>query len=499
MCYNCYQQLISHRSDNMIRKITCPLEVGHNSNFTGELNEKYSYVREAEYLKPLLVMKFPLLTSTIESELDQCLIINLFLQQKFTGYVNYINVNDNKRNEDSDIKTIEGACLALKQYLEYCIKSDLDIMDGLLNTFSIEQTQWLPPFRYKSHLISRLKDNDLTLRTANQYLAYVRQFYEWAHKTGRIDRIIFKYENKRIKTGGDDDKYDELDLLFSSKAVQSLSKKKSLNVQTSNLTIPAKFRNAAERRKEVEPWSQHDIDSFFATDYMQSKTRRLWANLGFQVGLRAEEIVDLREDVIVDPEISTKTFFQVTVLGKGDKTRKVIIPTKLMKALFEHKNSAQRMSSIKKYKDSIIGMPKHSVEFSVERLKGIPLFVNKQGKRLSRKSITNITSDARKELKGKGITVNDSRTQFHGSRATFLTRIAAAMMEMGFSIGFIRYKLMQLSGHVSFTTTLKHYINLAEGTNFGDAMSGWVNDIYDEQKSMLSTELKVLKEKVEIE
>lgn len=54
-------------------------------------------------------------------------------------------------------------------------------------------------YRYRKHLIEQVIAKDIDRDTANLYINHVRQFYEWARKQDRIDKVPFKYKTKAIK------------------------------------------------------------------------------------------------------------------------------------------------------------------------------------------------------------------------------------------------------------------------------------------------------------
>ncbi|HHE3740521.1 TPA: tyrosine-type recombinase/integrase [Escherichia coli] len=470
----------------MIIKRAINLEVGALGSFNGETEElNGEQLRVIKYQAPEVVLKFPVLHST--SLMSECLDANLFLQQKYTGRINYKNMEDKGRVKDGEavkVVTLDKIATSLKAYLIFCEEQCLDIYDGLLNTFSAEQKIWLPPYRFKSHVIDRVKSREIEFSTGNLLLLHVKQFYEWMYKTGRIDKIPFDYKYVSVTRSKDKDD-DELDFLFAPDAVIS-AYKKPLKVQTTDLIVPKKYKSEKVKR-DNQPWSLAEMTAFFGTRHMQIETRRLWADLGFQVGLRAKEITRLPDEQIIDPELSDNSVFDVEIIGKNDKRRTVLVPKKLMSRLFAHKNSANRLKHMAKYKAYLDNLPKHSDALAYEKKHGKPLFINQHGIRISERSVINIVSKSRPELRNKGNSILDE-PHFHGSRATYATRLVKAMFAMGMPLGFIKWKVMELLGHNSWDTTLQHYVNVARGVTYDEKLDLWVSEIYKDVEERLTRE-----------
>ncbi len=478
----------------MIIKKPIQLEVGALSSFNGELNElNNAHLRVIKYQVPEIVLKFPILYSN--SMMSECLDVNLFLQQKYTGRFNYKNIqpeNTNDRGEVVKVVTLDKMANSLKDYLTFCEKMSIDIYDGVLNTFSADQKLWLPPFRYRSHIIDRVKYKEIEYSTGRLLLLHVKQFYEWIYKTGRIEKIPFDYRYVSIpinKDKGD----NELDLLFAPDDVIS-SYQNTLKVQTSDLTIPNKYKSD-KCKKENEPWSMAEMAAFFNTQYMQFETRRLWADLGFQSGFRSVEVTRIPDDQVIDPDLYNGSVFEVIIIGKNDKQRVTLIPKKLMSRLFAHKNSAMRLKHIAKYELHLDKLLKHSDKLAYEKIHGKPLFVNQCGKRISERSVINIVSKSRPELRSKGNSILDD-PHYHGSRATYATRIIKAMYNMNMPLGFIKWKIMELLGHNSWDTTLQHYVNVARDITYGEQMDQWVSEIYKDVEERLIKENIFIKDEV---
>lgn len=479
---------------HMIIKKSVKLEVGALSSFNGEVKQFNNIrLRVIKYQVPEVVLKFPVLHSI--SMMSECLDVNLFLQQRYTGRVNYKNILHKNRDncfEEVKLVTLDKIANSLKAYLTFCEKNNLCIYDGVLNTFSAEQKEWLPPFKFRSSVIDRIKSKEIEYSTGNLLLLHVKQFYEWVYKTGRIEKLPFDYKYVSVSKYNKED--SDLDFLFAPEDVIS-TYRNTLQVQTSDLKVPKKYKSDKVQRMN-EPWSLAEMTAFFGTQYMQFEVRRLWADLGFQSGLRAIEVTRISDDQVVDPELSDKSVFDVEIIGKNDKKRTVLIPNKLMLRLFSYKNSAKRLAQITKYKSYLEALQKHSDVLAYEKKHGRPLFINKKGTRISKNSVVNIISKSRAELRQKGNLILEE-PHFHGSRATYATRIIKAMLAMEMPLGFIKWKVMGLLGHNSWDTTLQYYVNMARSVTYGEKLDLWISEIYKDVEERLINEKKELKEGIE--
>ena len=105
-----------------------------------------------------------------------------------------------------------------------------------------------------------------------------------------------------------------------------------------------------------------------------------------------------------------------------------------------------------------------------------PLFLNRSGSFMSPKSVGNVISKVRKELKLVGKVL---KRDFHDLRSTFATNLAGFLIHKNLPIGFVQFKLMQLMGHADFSTTQK-YINFSRSLTFDKQMASWVDKLFGE-------------------
>jgi integrase len=437
-----------------------------DGNESVEFNGQAASVRRVAYHLNGFVDDFPLLFCP--ARLIDGLEMNLFLEHRYRGLFLPPKRGGNKNLLGGvTVKTINSIANSLRGYLAWLASTDTDWREAYAVADGEKAKTWLPPYRYRSHVITRIVAGEISRDTGNLYVGHVRQFYEWALQTQRIDRIPFKYKRIAIKKQRKD---GDFDLLFS--ATQD---EKALMIQTSDLVIPKKYKSKQEALGDtLMPFSAEEIRVFFDCKYMKSDGRRLWAELALASGFRAHEIGLLQDSAVENPEMSTKAAFQVTIVGKFNKERKVLIPKFLMTSLWSYKNSPERMRRAGKW-DLLNGS-------DINR----PLFLNRSGDAINSASITNVTSIVAKELAVSGI---EFARSFHDLRATFATSLAKFMLEKHLPLGFIQYKLMSLLGHANFSTTLK-YINFARTITFEGQMLDWVDRIFTGLGPSLETDTR---------
>lgn len=449
--------------------IQTKLNLGAMSSFDGELIEVAGkcQIRAIDYQRPHIVDKFPLLFS--DTRFKDCLEVNLFLEYRYKGkFLRPKKGGQKNLLGGVTVKTIKSIANSLKIFLKWLEQEGIEWKDLYATSASEKAKEWLPPYRYRAHLIGRVKRNDLSLNTANLYISHVRQLYEWAWQTKRIEKLPFKYTDKVIKKKRSN---AEFDLIFT-----SFSNNRGMLVQTNDLTIPKKIQQKQIGLNDgLSPFSQKELQQLYSTSYMQAESRRLWADLSLLCGLRAFEVTLLNESEIVDTSLDETKVYSVDILGKFNKHRQILVPRSLMARLWTYKNSTERL--------------KRSVRWDSKRnLIDKPLFINRSGNRLNEGSITNITSIAATELSGSKVKFERS---FHDLRSTFATSLARFLLENNLPLGFIRYKLMSLLGHSNFSTTEK-YIDLARTITYDKRMKSWVDDVFGGLDQELSAEVTML-------
>ena len=455
----------------MISIVKADINMGSLPSFDGELINisKNQQIRSIKYQREHISEKFSLLTRG--TRLRECLELNLFLEYRYKGkFLRPKKGGQKNLLGGVTVKTIKSIANSLKIFLNWLENKGIEWKDLYAVSESEKAKEWLPPYQFRAHLIDRVKRSELSLNTANLYISHVRQFYEWAWQTKRIKKLPFTYSDKVIKKKHPN---SEFDLIFT-----SFNNNRGIVVQTNDLTIPKKHQQKKMMLNDgLSPFSQKELWSFYSSNYMQSKSRKLWADLALLCGLRAFEITLLKESEVVDTNLDETKVYAVDIIGKFNKHRQILVPRSLMARLWAYKNSGERLNRSAKW---------DSHNSSIDK----SLFINRSGKRLNEGSITNITSIAAKELSSSKAGFTHS---FHDLRATFATSLARFLLENDLPLGFIQYKLMSLLGHSSFSTTQK-YIDLARTVTYDKHMKSWVLDVFGDLEQALSieaTELEV--------
>ncbi|MDR5736035.1 site-specific integrase [Caballeronia sp. LZ025] len=421
-------------------------------------------VRQVRFHGDHVVEGFPLLYCA--SRLPDALEMNLFMEHRYRGKFLRPKASRNRNPKGGvSLKTLKSIANSLRGFLAWLDRTDTDWREVYAAADGDRAKAWLPPYRYRVHLIGEIEAGKVSRDTASLYVNHVRQFYEWAHKMRRIDRIPFAYKRIAVRKPRKD---GDFDLLFS--AVQD---EKALMVQTADLAIPKRYKSKmAELNEGLTPYTVEELKMLFDSDHMRLDSRKLWAELALACGLRAAEVAALSESAVVNPSLSSTTAFPVRVTGKFNKERMVLLPHFLMLGLWEYRNSAERMRRAAKW-DLV-----HGADV------GRPLFLNRSGKPINSASLTNVTSCVARKYAEGGIRFGRS---FHDLRATFATSLARFMLEKHLPLGFIQYKLMSLMGHANFSTTQK-YLNFARSITFESQMQDWVSQIFADLRPGLESE-----------
>ena len=427
-------------------------------------------LRQICFHRDHLVQCFPLLVC--ERRILDALEMNLFMEHRYRGrFLPPKNGGTRNLYGGVTVRTLRSMANSLRRFLAWLAENDVDWRDVYALADGEKAKAWLPPYRYRAHLISQVVAGILSRDSANLYINHVRQFYEWALSTGRVDQIPFRYSRVPVRKRRRD---GDIDLLF-----HRMYGEKALTIQTSDLIIPKKYRaKRAPASEGLAPFSSEEIRWFFDSYYMRLEMRRLWAMLALACGLRADEVASLPETVVKDPDIACRDMFPITVVGKFSKMRKVLVPKFLMRLLWEYRNSPVRLRRAGKW-DLANGV-------AGDR----PLFLNRSGAGVNTGSISNLTVCVAKELAERGV---DFKRSFHDLRSTFATNLARFMLDRNLPSGFIQYWLMALLGHSQFSTTLK-YLNFARSVTFELQMQEWTEEVFADLVPSLRLEAGVVLE-----
>ncbi len=392
------------------------------------------------------------------TRVQDALEINLFLEHRYKGLF-MPPKRGGKKNPLGGVSviTIDSLANSMSLFLQWIEAKDVDWHEVYAVSDSDKAKYWLPVYRYRKHLIDQVIARKIDRDTANLYIKHVRQFYEWARKQRRIDKLPFKYKTKIIKKKRKD---GGLDLLFTDYG----SEERGFTITTTDLLIPKKYKQKKSGDSSLSPYSQEELKLLYASKELAKQGAKLRVDLAVQCGLRAEEVATFEASHIVDPSLDNKVIYYITFVGKFDKERTIMMSNGLMKSLWEYRNDKEHQDRLAKW------------QLLHGNCDDAPLFLNRSGSFMSRKSIGNVISIVRKELKLVG---KELKRDFHDLRSTFATNLAGFLIYKNLPIGFVQFKLMQLLGHDDFSTTLK-YINFARSLTFDKQMASWVEKLFGE-------------------
>ena len=382
------------------------------------------------------VDKFPRLRSL--TRIEDVLEMNLFLEHRFAGKFMPPKRGGNTNTLGGvSLLTINALAYSLIIYLNWLETHNVAWQEVMAVAGSEKAKYWLPVYRFRKNLIERVENKAIDRDTANLYMNHIRQFYEWAFKQRRIEKIPFEYKTKIIKKKRKDDDFDFLFAMTS-------PEERGIAVTTTDLLIPKKYKQKKFNDGELAPYNREELTLLYSSNELKKPAPRLWVELAHLCGLRAGEVAKLPATSVLDPSFSNQGLFYVEIVGKFDKRRKVMVSRQLMASLWQFTNNTERQRRLAKW------------QMEHGDTDNAPLFLNRSGKPILAKSVSNV--------------------------------IAKFMLKKNLPIGFIQYKLMQLLGHSNFSTTQK-YINFAQSETFDRQMSSWVDKLFGEHLPSLHEDL----------
>ena len=447
----------------MVTVVKCGVNMGALPYFNGE---KTNRLRMVAFHQDRVTEKFPRLHSL--TRIEDVLEMNLFLEHRYKGmfmppkrggHVNSLG--------GVSLLTLNSIAYSLSIFLDWLEQHNVAWQEVMAVAATDKAKYWLPVYRFRKHLIERVENKLIDRDTANVYMNHIRQFYEWAMKQRRIEKIPFDYKTKIIRKKRKD---GDIDFLFTSLYEQE----RGIPVTTTDLLIPKKYKQKKFNDGDLAPYSKEELELLYSSQELTKPSTRLWVELAHLCGLRADEVAGFPSAAVVDPSLTSQTLFYVEIIGKFNKRRNIMVSRLLMSSMWAYLNSAERLHRLSKW------------QLENGEISDAPLFLNRSGKPILAKSVSNIIAKIRAEL---GETRFDR--DFHDLRSTFATSLASFMLNKNLPIGFIQYKLMRLLGHSNFSTTQK-YINFARSEPFDKQMASWVDKLFGEHLSSLHDELVVL-------
>jgi len=429
------------------------INLGELPYFDGENDQEERVIK---FHEDHWIEKFPRVVSL--TRINDALEINLFMEHRFTGkFMPPKYGGQTNPMGGITLSTLNSMSNSMCLFLKWIEENNIDWQDVNAVNDTDKAKYWLPVYRYRKHLIDKTIAGLVNRDTANLYMTHVRQLYEWIFKQRRIDKLPFQYYSKVIKKTRNDSNFD---LLFTNYAF----KEKGVVVTTTDLNIPKKHTQKKINNSELSPYSEIQLQHLYATSVLIKDGAKLKVDLALYSGLRQMEVASFSESYVEDPGLSDKKVFFIEITGKYGKRRTIMVAPHLMQSLWRYSNSTEHQNHLSKW------------QMKYGNCANAPLFLNSSGEGIQAKSVGNLVSKARKELKLQGI---DLKNNFHDLRSTFATNLAGFMLKNNLPIGFIQFKLMDLMGHNNFSTTQK-YINFAHCMTFDQKMASWVDKLFDE-------------------
>lgn len=420
-------------------------------------------MRKVAYHRDRAVEKFPRLHSL--TRVEDVLEMNLFLEHRFRGLFMPPKRGGQANNLGGvSLLTLNSIAYSLSLFLGWLEQHHVAWQEVMAVAATDKAKYWLPVYRFRKHLIDRVESKEIDRDTANLYMNHIRQFYEWALKQRRIEKIPFEYKTKIIKKKRKD---GDLDFLFMAQYQQE----RGIPVTTTDLLIPKKYKQKKFNDDELAPYSREELELLYGSQALTQPSARLWVELAHLCGLRADEVANFPADVVVDPSLTSQSLFYVEICGKFSKRRRIMVSRMLMGSLWTYLNSPERLHRLSKW------------QLQQGDVANAPLFLNRSGNPILAKSVGNIIAKVRAELGDKRL-----ERDFHDLRSTFATNLASFMLKKNLPMGFIQYKLMHLLGHANFSTTQK-YINFARSETFDKQMASWVDKLFGDHLLSLHDEL----------
>ena len=444
----------------MVSVIKMDVNLGRLPYFGTELSAS---LRNVLFHADQQVQRFPRLRSL--TRIHDVLEMNLFLEHRFKGLFMPPKRSNRTNNLGGvSVLTLSSTAYSLSIFLAWLEDNKVDWQEVIAVAATDKAKYWLPVYRFRRYLIDRVKAKEIDRDSANLYMNHIRQFYEWAFKQRRIEKIPFKYKTQIIKKKRKD---GDIDFLFSGQ----FAEERGIVVTTTDLLIPKKYKQKKFNDSDLAPYSPQELTLLYNSNELTKATSRLWVELAHLCGLRADEVAIFPALAVKDPALHTDKIFYVEITGKFSKVRKVMVSSALMASLWDYLNSSERQFRLSKWQ-----LQHGDVEQA-------PLFLNRSGKAILSKSVSNVIAKVRAGLQGKVLA-----RDFHDLRSTFATNLAQFMLKKNLPIGFIQYKLMQLLGHSDFSTTQK-YINFARSETFDKQMANWVDKLFGEHLPSLHEDL----------
>lgn len=463
-----------------------PYFVKDNENQIIQDNCSELNLRTLQYHTDKIVDDFPLISCSIR--IKECLEFNLFLidrktgafsmkKKRFTENEEYVWSRGHlgaKKGEGLATESLIPIAKDLRKYLNWMVDQDVSyeeimaVPDNYDPNSIMEAETLLPVWRFQQYLTSLVKNKQLAFQLGNRILGNIRAFYLWSYRRSEVNALPFSYKLSAIKVK----RQDDAESIFSMPG-RKPEHNRALKAYISNLAIP---KNAIQKEdnphKGLLAYNSAELKLLMDTKLYAHRTYGLFIKCALLAGLRSFEVVQINRDEVVDPS-GDRVSFSLSLLRKFSKSVNLRISPKLMQMLWDYTQDNKYISR----------QLKHEIKYGKDNLDHpLPLFINRNGERMSDNSVRNSIQKARLEIKESGLPSLDR--DYHDLRATFATYWAIALLKKGYSPNDIKAKLILLMSHETFETT-QRYIDFAVEGRVGKhgAMDAWVVDLYQEVMS----------------
>jgi site-specific recombinase XerD len=315
----------------MVSVIKMDVNLGRLPYFGTELSGS---LRDVLFHADREVQRFPRLRSL--TRIHDVLEMNLFLEHRFKGLFMPPKRSNRTNNLGGvSVLTLSSTAYSLSIFLAWLEGNKVDWQEVIAVAATDKAKYWLPVYRFRHYLIDRVKTKEIDRDSANLYMNHIRQFYEWAFKQRRIEKIPFKYKTQIIKKKRKD---GDIDFLFSGQ----FAEERGIVVTTTDLLIPKKYKQKKFNDSDLAPYSPQELTLLYNSNELTKATSRLWVELAHLCGLRADEVATFPALAVKDPTLYTDKIFYVEITGKFSKVRKVMVSSALMTSLWTYLNSSER-------------------------------------------------------------------------------------------------------------------------------------------------------------
>ena len=289
----------------MVTVVKCNVNMGALPYFDGENAHR---LRMVSFHQDRVTEKFPRLHSL--TRIEDVLEMNLFLEHRYKGMFMPPKRGGHANSLGGvSLLTLNSIAYSLSIFLDWLEQHNVAWQEVMAVAATDKAKYWLPVYRFRKHLIERVESKLIDRDTANVYMNHIRQFYEWAMKQRRIEKIPFDYKTKIIRKKRKD---GDIDFLFTSLYEQE----RGIPVTTTDLLIPKKYKQKKFNDGDLAPYSKEELELLYGSQALTKPNARLWVELAHLCGLRADEVAGFPSAAVVDPSLTSQTLFYVCDGGR---------------------------------------------------------------------------------------------------------------------------------------------------------------------------------------